>query len=74
MNKPATLIEGDARRFLLINTTEYNNTPDYTVRDLAYHELPEYGVTDTADLENIDGMPVGCWTRLDVGCYAMRVA
>lgn len=74
MNKPATIIEGDARRFLLINTTEYNNTPDYIVRDLAYHELEDYGVTNTADMENINGMPVGCWTRLDVGCYLMRVA
>lgn len=79
-------IDGDIRRFILINTTEYNEDGKYGVIDCSYNELEDYGYDKDANDEilrvntdkfiKIDDMVVG-----DIGestnfngAYIMRVA
>lgn len=74
MNEQTNVIAGDARRFLLINTTEYNGDHEYGARDISMSELPDYGVDDELDLKNANELKVGGIFRLDIGVYLMRVA
>ena len=82
-------IEKDTRRFLVINTTEYNGDGRYAVSDVEYNELKGMGF-DEEELKSIDELFVG--DRLGVskkdvdreqlelnafmfiGVYVMRVA
>lgn len=76
-------IDGDIRRFIIINTTEYNEDGKYGVIDCGYYELDDYGVhrTDTvirvSDKSKIypEELYVGDIATTDfVGAYIMRVA
>lgn len=51
-------INGDARVFVVINTTEYNNDGKWCVQTASFAQLPELGFT-TEDLKTIDGITVG---------------
>lgn len=82
-------IEKDTRRFLVINTTEYNGDGRYAVTDVEYSELKGMGF-DEEEMGWIDELSVG--DRLGVskkdvdreqldlnaftyiGVYVMRVA
>lgn len=68
-----TLTNKDVRRFLLINTVEYNGDGRYIVSDVAFDGLEEYGVDDEEKCE-ADRMRVGDIQRFDIGFYVMRVA
>ena len=74
MHTKTSVIDGDARRFLLINTTDYNGDHEYGARDVSMADLPDYGVDDELDLKNANELKVGGIFRLDIGVYLMRVA
>lgn len=79
-------IDGDVRRFLIINTTEYNEDGKYGVIDCSYYELDDYGFDVEGDDElmrlntekfiKIDDMAVGevAESTSFRGAYVMRVA
>ena len=67
-------INGDTRRYLLINTTRYNDDGKYSVIDCGYAELFELG-SNIEDKKMIDRLEVDSILTTDfVGAYLMRVA
>ena len=79
-------IDGDIRRFILINTTEYNEDGKYGVIDCSYNELADYGYDPTNEDElmrvntnkfvKADDMVIGDIAESTNfnGAYLMRVA
>lgn len=67
-------INGDTRRYLLINTTRYNDDGKYNVIDCGYAELFELGF-NVEDKKMINRLEVDSILTTDfVGAYLMRVA
>ena len=80
-----TTIIGNVKRFLSINTTEYNNDGEYVIRDLDRTELVNFGWDNYDDEEyptytgskmmKIDDMGVGTIICAnEKGAYLMRIA
>lgn len=76
-------MKGDIRRFLTINTTDYNGDGVYAVFDCTYAELPNIGwsfsdeYVPVGDIKamTIDQMGIGDIVLGDnAGAYLMRVA
>ena len=77
-------IDGDVRRFIIINTTEYNGDGKYGVIDCSYNELADYGFRpdDETDLTinnryvKADDMGIGevAESTSYRGAYLMRIA
>ena len=76
-------IKGNVRRFLSINTTEYNSDGEYLVLDLDYSELESYGwipsneycIYNGKKSIKIDNLGVGgIIVAEEEGAYLMRIA
>lgn len=74
------IIEGDTRRFLVINTTRYNLDDKYTVHETDFAGTQELGFIEPKHQRAIDDLHVGdilgqhnefCPYK---GLYVMRVA
>ena len=65
----------DARRFLVINTVEYNGDGKYTVQDTDFEGLKDLGFLPE-ELEEIDPLVIGDTADVfaEPGVYVMRVA
>jgi len=78
MNK--VLSKGDTRRFLVINTTDYNGDNTYTVQETDLAGTVELGFDGTDEQSLIKKMNVGDVLGHDnefapyIGVYVMRVA
>lgn len=70
-------IYGDVRRFLVVNTTEYNNDGKYGVQDTDFSHLTDLGFNSKEELDAINNLEVGQMIGgiFDFnGVYVMRVA
>ncbi len=78
MNK--VLVEGDTRRFLVINTPEYNGDNKYTVQEADLAGTMKLGFTGTVEQGLIEDLKVGDVLGHNnefapyTGVYVMRVA
>ena len=78
MNK--VLSKGDTRRFLVINTPEYNGDTKYTVQEADLYGTQELGFTGTVEQGLIERLKVGEVLGHNnefapyTGVYVMRVA
>ncbi len=74
------IIEGDARRFLVINTTKYNLDGKYTVHETDFAGTQELGFIEPEHQRAIDSLPIGGILGQNTefapyrGLYVMRVA
>ena len=74
------IIEGDTRRFLVINTTRYNLDGKYTVHETDFAGTQELGFVEPSEQSKIDELHVGGILGENnefapyTGVYVMRVA
>ena len=66
-------ISGDVRRFLLVNTTDYNEDGTYCVNDISLPNFEDYGL-DKEDEEIASTLTIGQTQVVDKGCLLIRVA
>ena len=67
-------IEGNNKRFVVINSTNYNEDNNYSVKVVDSNELAEIGF-DKENMLKLSTMKVDdlCYTDY-VGCYVIRIA
>lgn len=64
----------DTKRFVIINTTSYNNDGQYGVTVVDTKGLVENGVSEKDAKEIADGKVNSLFLTDYVGCYIMRIA
>ena len=72
--KSGEIIEGDVRKFCVINSTNYNKDEKYCVQVVGFNELKNLGFEEY-DLKYINRLNVDGEYQTDFeGCYVIRVA